>query len=217
MTRPALRDATVVAVRGRRIGRAAVARVVKVLRDGGVVVFPTDTVYGLAASVFQPRAIQKVYRLKGRSYKKPLPFLVASLKDALALVEPPDRRLRGLLREYWPGPLTVVFNTSPLGRWTAGGKDTLAVRVPDHPVTLAILRALGQPLAVTSANRSGRREAVTGEEARRLFEGKVDLVVDAGACPGGQASTVLNVASTAWTLARPGPVSKEQILKHLEQ
>jgi L-threonylcarbamoyladenylate synthase len=81
---------------------------------------------------------------------------------------------------------------------------------------LAILKAFGQPLAVTSANRSGSAETVTGAAAHRLFDGRVEMVVDAGTCPGGTASTVLNVTSTAWTLARPGPVSKEQILKHLD-
>ncbi|MBP9128312.1 MAG: threonylcarbamoyl-AMP synthase [Elusimicrobia bacterium] len=202
-------------VKNRRMGRGAVEQTVSALAGGGVAVFPTDTVYGIAASVFRPLAIRRVYRLKGRSYKKPFPFLVANVEQALALVEPPSKKLRHLLDKYWPGPLTVVFNTSALGRWTTGGKDTLALRIPAHPVTQAILKEMGQPLAVTSANRSGQREAVTGKEAEGLFDKKVDVLVDAGPCPGGVPSTVINVASTHWTLVREGAIKKKELLRFL--
>lgn len=194
---------------------ARTAETVDILRSGGLAVFPTDTVYGLAASVFRPMAIKKIYALKGRSYKKPLPFLVASLEQALALVESPDVRLRKVLKKYWPGPLTVVFNSSPLGRWTTGGKDTLALRVPDHPVARALLRAMNSPLAVTSANRSGRPEATTGRQAAAVFGGRVDVLVDGGPCPGGVPSTVLDVSSVAWTLRREGAVPKADLLRYM--
>lgn len=202
-------------VRGRRLGKEALRTTVAALQSGGVVIFPTDTVYGMGAGIFRPGAIRRIYRLKGRSLKKALPFLAADLDQALALVEPPDRKLRALLKKHWPGPLTVVFKTSSLGRWTTGGKETLAVRVPDCPVTRTILRAMAQPLAVTSANRSGHPDAVTGRAARREFEGKVDVIIDGGKCPRGVASTVLDVSSTAWTLAREGAVPKKDLLKFL--
>lgn len=208
-------DTIVHGVKGRRFGGPALAQTVSVLRAGGVAVFPTDTVYGIGASIFRPQAIREIYRLKGRSYKKPLPFLVAGLKQALALVEPPETRLRRLLHAYWPGPLTVVFNTSSLGRWATGGKDTLALRIPAHPVALAILREMGQPLAVTSANRSGDPEAVSGKEAEILFGGRVDLLVNAGRCPVGIPSTVLDVSSTHWTLVREGAIKKKELMKYL--
>lgn len=202
-------------MKGRRIGREAVAQTVSALAGGGVAVFPTDTVYGIAASVFRPQAIRRIYRLKGRSYKKPFPFLVASVEQALALVEPPSKKLRHLLDKYWPGPLTVVFNTSALGRWTTGGKDTLALRIPAHPVTQAILKAMDQPLAVTSANRSGHPEAVAGQEAESLFGQRVEVLVNAGACPGGVPSTVINVSSSHWTLVREGAIKKNELLRFL--
>lgn len=202
-------------VKGRRIGRGAVEQTAAALAGGGVVVFPTDTVYGIGASVFRPQAVRRIYRLKGRSYKKPFPFLVANLDQALALVEPPSKKLRHLLDKYWPGPLTVVFNTSALGRWTTGGRDTLALRIPAHPVTQSILKEMGQPLAVTSANRSGQAEAVTGEEAEGLFGGRVNVLVDAGPCPGGVPSTVINVSSTHWTLVREGAIKKKELLRFL--
>jgi len=202
-------------VQARRISRAAVERTTALLAKGGVAVFPTDTVYGIAASVFRPQAVRRIYQLKGRSYKKRLPFLVADIDQALALVERPGKRLVKLLEKYWPGPLTVVFNTSSLGQWTTGGKDTLAIRIPDHPVTLAILKKMGQPLAVTSANRSGQPEAVSGHEAQQFFSGRVDILVDAGPCPGGIPSTVINVASTHWTLVREGAIKKKELLRFL--
>ncbi len=198
-----------------RPDRKALDETVRVLREGGVAVFPTDTVYGIGASVFRPQAIRRIYKLKGRSYKKPFPVLVSDVKQALALVEPPDARLRRLLKKYWPGPLTVVFNTSSLGRWTTGGRETLALRIPAHPAALALLKKMGQPLAVTSANKSGQPEAVTGAAARRLFGGKVDVIIDGGRRPRGVPSTVLDVSSTVWTLAREGAVTKAELLRYL--
>lgn len=202
-------------VKGRRILGPALHGTVASLAAGGVAVFPTDTVYGIGASVFRPRAIRRVYQLKGRSYKKRLPFLVADMDQALALVEPPGKRLVKLLKRYWPGPLTVVFNTSSLGRWTTGGKDTLALRIPDHPVTLALLKKMGQPLAVTSANRSGRPEAVSGEDAVKIFGTRVNVLVDGGLCPRGIPSTVIDVSSTHWTLVREGAITKKELLRYL--
>jgi L-threonylcarbamoyladenylate synthase len=194
----------------------AVHRTVRALENGGVVVFPTDTVYGVAASVFRPQAVARIYRLKGRSYKKPLPLLVAGFDQARALVEPISRRLMKLLDDYWPGPLTVVFKTSDLGKWATGGKPTVAIRIPDHPVTLAILRAANIPLATTSANPSGRPPAATGRAAARIFRNRVDVLVDAGPCPGGEPSTVLDASSFAWTLVREGAVKKKELLKYLD-
>lgn len=200
---------------GYRASKAALREAEAAFAEGKVLVIPTDTVYGLAASAFRPQAIAQIYRLKGRSYKKPLPFLVAGFSQAAALVEPISTRLRGLLDKYWPGPLTVVFKTSTLGRWVAGGKDTIAVRIPRHPAALALLRALNYPLAATSANASGKKPAVSGAEVRRLFAGRVPLVWDAGRCPAGVPSTVLDASSWPWTLIREGAVKKEELIKYL--
>jgi L-threonylcarbamoyladenylate synthase len=181
-----------------------------------VAVFPTDTVYGIGASVFRPLAVKRIYKLKGRSYKKRLPLLVADRAQAEPLVEPLSDRLKRLLDDYWPGPLTVVFKTSSLGRLATGGKETVAIRVPDHPAARAILKGFGAPMAVTSANPSGKPPAVTGAAARRMFGGKADVLVDGGRCPGGVASTVLDASSFQWTLVREGAVSKKTLLKYLD-
>ncbi|HRY28456.1 MAG TPA: L-threonylcarbamoyladenylate synthase [Elusimicrobiota bacterium] len=195
--------------------RTAVQTAVESLRSGGLVVFPTDTVYGLAAGAFRPEAIGRIYRLKGRSYKKPLPFLVAHLDQARALVEPIPARLRRLLDRYWPGPLTVIFKTSPLGRWVAGGKDTIAVRIPKHRVALELLREFGQPLATTSVNISGGTPARSGTQARTFCSGKVGVVLDAGRCPVGEPSTILDASTYHWVLRREGAIKEKELLKYL--
>ena len=216
MNRESRNQTKIFKVRPGRVPKRVVGETVRVLEEGGVVIFPTDTVYGLSAGVFRPQAISRIYRLKGRSYKKPLPFLAARLDQVRPLVEPLSARLEKLLKDYWPGPLTVVFKTSSLGRWITGGKETAAFRVPRHPLTLTLLKEAGVPVAATSANPSGKEPAVTGAQAVRSFGGRVDLILDAGSCPLGEASTVLDASSQAWTLAREGAVKKKELLKYLD-
>jgi L-threonylcarbamoyladenylate synthase len=194
---------------------AVLRETVRVLDSGGVVVFPTDTVYGIGCSIFRPAAVRRIYRLKGRSYKKPLPLLVADRAQAEPLVEPIPERLGRLLNDYWPGPLTVVFRTSSLGRLATGGRETVAIRVPDHAAARALLRAFGAPLATTSANRSGRIPAVTGAAARKVFLGRAEVVWDGGRCRKGVASTVLDASGPEWTLVREGAVPRRALLKYL--
>jgi L-threonylcarbamoyladenylate synthase len=210
------RDTKIFKVGKKRPPRSVINETVKALHAGGLAVFPTDTVYGLAASIFRPHAIQMIYRLKGRSYKKPLPLLVATFKQAEALVEPISSGLRRLLDDYWPGPLTVVLGVSDLGRWATGGRSTVAVRIPNHPVPLALLRKFNGPLATTSANLSHRPPTVTGQAAAKIFKGKVEVLIDGGSCPKGEASTVLDASSSAWTVVREGAVKKKDLLPYWE-
>lgn len=195
---------------------AVLKATVAALNAGGVAVFPTDTVYGIGASVFRPAAVKRIYKLKGRSYKKPLPYLVADRRQVAPLVEPMSERLKRLLDDHWPGPLTVVFKTSELGRMVTGGKETAAFRVPDHGPAIALLKAFGAPLATTSANPSGRPPATTGAAARRMFGGRVEVLWDGGRCPGGVASTVLDASSMQWTLVREGAIKKKTLLQYLD-
>lgn len=214
-TRTTRRSPTRIIKIARGPSQAALREAEAALDLGGVMAIPTDTVYGLAAGAFRPQAIARIYALKGRSYKKPLPFLVADFAQAAALVEPIARNLRALLDRYWPGPLTVVFKTSSLGRWVTGGKDTIAVRIPRHPAALALLKALNYPLATTSANPSGREPAASGAAAAKMFAGRVPLLWDAGRCPVGEASTVLDASSWPWTLLREGAVKKDELAAYL--
>lgn len=208
-------ETKIIRLRGARSLRPAARAAARVLDAGGLVVFPTDTVYGLAASVFRPAAIRQIYRLKGRSYKKPLPILVAGLAQARPLVETFGQRLESLLKKYWPGPLTVVLKTSHVGRLATGGKPTVGLRVPRHNAALALLRAVDRPLAVTSANKSGRPPAVTGAAAAKIFKGRVHMILDAGPCPGGEVSTVLDAAGDHWSLLREGAVKKKELLNYV--
>ena len=217
---------------GGRVPGAILRETVAVLRSGGVAVFPTDTVYGIGASAFRPESIRRIFKLKGRSYRKPFPLLVADRAQAYGfegvvvdaadraqaepLVEPLSKRLKRLLDDHWPGPLTVVLKTSSLGRLATGGKETVAVRVPDHPAARALLKAFGAPLATTSANPSGKPPAVTGAAARKTFGGRVEILWDGGRCPRGTASTVLDASTLQWTLIREGAVPRRTLLKYLD-
>jgi L-threonylcarbamoyladenylate synthase len=142
--------------------------------------------------------------------------LVADRAQAEPLVEPLSKRLKRLLDDHWPGPLTVVLKTSSLGRLATGGKETVAVRVPDHPAARALLKAFGAPLATTSANPSGKPPAVTGAAARKTFGGRVEILWDGGRCPRGTASTVLDASTLQWTLIREGAVPRRTLLKYLD-
>ena len=168
------------------------AAAVAALREGGVIAFPTDTVYGLAVL---PGGESKVYELKGRPEERPLILMVAEPAAAEAFVEV-DRRARTFMERWWPGPLTLVL---------PAGERTLGVRIPDHPLALELLRSAG-PLMTTSANRHGEPPALTAEEAARLPG--LAGVLDGGRVPGGEPSTVISlVPGRELIVVREGAIS----------
>jgi L-threonylcarbamoyladenylate synthase len=191
---------------------AGIARVVGLVRAGEVVGFPTDTVYGLAASASNERAVRRVFEIKGRSLSQPLILMVADAEqlEGWAYV---DERARAYMRRWWPGPLTLVLRAHegvgpPLT--SATKPRTIAARIPDHPVALALLRAAGQPLATTSANRSGEPPALTPLESAWV-EG-LSAVLDGGRAPGAVPSTLLDVSSEEPRVLRAGPVPEEALV-----
>lgn len=184
----------------------------EVLKKGGVVVIPTDTVYGLAALAFDRKAVERIYRLKGRSYDKPLVIFGSRLSAFSPLVSVPDFAKR-LIRKFWPGPLTLVFPASPLGRLLSRGKSTLALRIPDHPAALGILKEAGAPLATTSANLSGGKSPIKASQIPAAIRSRADLVVDCGACPLGAESSILDVSSFPPVLLREGALSRQEIYR----
>src|SRR5205823_4342171 len=133
------------------------SKIIATLKAGGVAIFPTETVYGIGASAFSHSGIRRIYRLKGRRWNKPLALLVPTLQAATPLVEQIPREAFRLAERFWPGPMTLILRASPLGKLVTGGLETIGVRVPDHPVPLALLKTLNVPLAATSVNRSGQR------------------------------------------------------------
>lgn len=182
------------------------------LARGGVVALPTDTVYGLAASLQGPEGTERILRLKGRPAEKALPVLVSSLSRAEGYGFSFSDGARRLALRYWPGPLTLVLPRPPsLPTWFAPGLSTTALRVPGHGVALALLEAAGW-LAVTSANRSGGPEALSAGEVAAVFSGEDDLfVVDGGPSPGGRASTVVDATGGTPRVLRRGPLSEAEV------
>jgi len=179
----------------------------EVLRAGGIVAFPTDTVYGVGAHAFLPHAVQRLYTAKVRPPDKAIPLLIAdaSLLPYVAQEIPPIAC--ELAARFWPGALTLVMRRTAMvsDEITAGG-DTVGVRAPDHPVAQALLRLLNVPLATTSANLSGQPPAITAQEVLAQLDGQIDLLLDGGPCPGGVASTVLDVTTSPPRVLRAGPL-----------
>lgn len=180
------------------------------LRAGQVVVFPTDTVYGLGAHGFIASAIERLFYLKGREFQKAIPLLLSCTEDVIKVaVDIPPIAWR-LAERFWPGPLTIVLRKAAtvLDVLTAGG-DSVAVRVPRHDIALQLIAALGAPLAATSANLSRQPEAVTAEEAEAIFGNRVALILDAGRCPAGIPSTVVDVTVDPPLIRRRGALVSE--------
>jgi L-threonylcarbamoyladenylate synthase len=190
---------------------AALNRAQQVLSDGGLVAFPTDTVYGLGADVLNRTAVAKLFEVKGRSEEKAIPVLAASDGDLVNVAQPLPAMAMRLAERFWPGPLTLVVKRMPDLPLELSPYDTVAVRVPDHDLALALLRATG-PLAVTSANRSDRPSSLSAEEVLATLGGRFDLLLDGGATPGGTPSTVVDCTQGEPQILRAGPISAEMIL-----
>ncbi|MFT5222553.1 MAG: L-threonylcarbamoyladenylate synthase [Glaciecola sp.] len=185
---------------------AAVAAAVQALKDGELVVLPTDTLYGVAADAFNPEATAKIFAAKGRSKALPLPVLIRSQKQLLGLVTAIPAPVERLMAAYWPGPLTIVVEHDPNLMWDLGeSKGTLAVRMPFDDVTLEVIRAIG-PIACTSANLSGRRPAPSAQEAKDQLGDAVAVYLDAGERTGLSASTIVDCTRPEPHILREGPI-----------
>ena len=189
----------------------AILAALAVLRRGGLVAFPTDTVYGVGALAFDASAVERVYAAKGREVAKALPILMADIRSATRVAEPLSAGTRTLANAFWPGPLTLVVRKLASVPGAVSQGNTIGLRVPDHPVALALLRKSG-PLAVTSANPSGGPESLSADVVVSALGGKIDLVLDGGRTPGGRPSTVVDCTVEPPALIREGPVSLEAIL-----
>ncbi|MBI3709605.1 MAG: threonylcarbamoyl-AMP synthase, partial [Proteobacteria bacterium] len=193
--------------------RAALRRAAKLLRRGRLVAFPTETVYGLGGDAGSSRAVAAIYAAKSRPGHNPLIVHVADVAAAQRLVRFNDRA-RALARAFWPGPLTLVLRRRPgvrISRLVARGLDTLAIRVADHKVARALLRATARPLAAPSANRSGRMSPTRAQHVVHALGCRVPLTLDGGPCIVGVESTVVDLAGGRAVLLRPGGVPREAI------
>jgi L-threonylcarbamoyladenylate synthase len=192
---------------------AGITAAVAAVQAGGLVVLPTDTVYGIGADAFQPAAVSALLASKGRGRNMPPPVLVGSVRAAAALAESLGAFGQDLIDEFWPGPLTLVFRASPTLRWDLGDTlGTVAVRMPLHPVALELLRQTG-PMAVSSANRHGSPPATTAAEAESQLGSAVGVYLDGGPCTDNVPSTILDLTGTVPRMLRTGVLSADQLRK----
>lgn len=188
----------------------------KVLAEGGVVAFPTDTVYGLGAVFDQEAAVKKIFAAKGREEKKPLSILVSDRGQVALLAEMENdemaQKAKRLMERYWPGALTLIFRKKEgiPDAVTAGG-NTIGIRMPDLELTRDLICAAGKPLAAPSANTSGKRSAVSAQDVLEDLDGKIDMVIDGGACRIGVASTVVDMTGKTPKILREGVITAEMI------
>jgi L-threonylcarbamoyladenylate synthase len=192
---------------------AAAQLAAALLRAGKLVAFPTETVYGVGADATSPAATRRIFDLKGRPASNPLIVHVADTATAKLHTADWPIAAQRLAAEFWPGPLTLVLPRHPsICREATAGRETVAIRVPDHPLALAMLQAFGGPVAAPSANRSTRVSPTTAEHVRSEFGSQIDLILDGGACPIGIESTVLDLTTFPRpTLLRPGGTSVAEI------
>ena len=193
-------------------GAEAIAEATRILGAGGVVAFPTETVYGLGADATNPTAVARLYAAKGRPRFNPLIAHVADLAAARALAKF-GRAADALAGQFWPGPLTLVLPkaaTCPVAELATAGLDSIAVRMPDHPVARDLLHAFGRPIVAPSANRSGHVSPTTAAHVMADLRGRIDLIVDGGATPVGVESTIVACLDRP-TLLRPGGLPRADI------
>jgi L-threonylcarbamoyladenylate synthase len=184
------------------------------MREGGVVVYPTETVYGIGCIPSDPDAAQSICEIKGRA-DKPLPLICADIESARKIVEMSPAAEK-LAEKFWPGPLTMVLPAKvKYSMWVQHGATTLGIRVSPYPIAQKLAKAAGGVIVSTSANISGDDPAKTAQEAKEIFNGKVDAIVDGGPSPGGESSTVVDLTGEEIWLLRKGPVSGEEIMKAL--
>ena len=187
-----------------------------ILKNGGLVAIPTETVYGLAANALDGKAVANIFKAKGRPMDNPLIVHIAELDELDDLVAYVPSAVYDLAEVFWPGPLTIILDKSGLiPDEVSAGLDTVAIRMPEHPVARRIIKDAGVPLAAPSANTSGKPSPTTAQHVMDDMDGKIDAVVDGGACAVGVESTVLTLATRRPKILRPGAITPEELTEVL--
>jgi L-threonylcarbamoyladenylate synthase len=187
------------------VAASEILKAAEIIRSGGLVVFPTETVYGLGANALDAAAVSEIFALKGRPATSPLIVHVASVSQARELAEEWREEADELAREYWPGPLTLVVPKKPIiPKEVTAGLSTVGLRMPRHPVALELLRTAGVPIAAPSANRFTQLSPTTAEHVREAFGNETPFLLDGGACEVGLESTVVAVTGDGLEVLRPG-------------
>ena len=201
-----------IAIDARRPDPAVLRLAASVIREGGVVALPTDTLYGLAADPFSAAAVARVFAAKGRAAERALPLIAADMAQIEAQVGPLSPDVRRLAAAYWPGPLTLLVPKPPtMPDELTGGLEQIGVRVPAHAVARELCRVAGRLLTATSANPSGVPATADPDVVQRSMGDAVTLLLDAGATPGGPPSTIVTVSEQTVRLVRPGAIPWEEV------
>jgi L-threonylcarbamoyladenylate synthase len=190
------------------------ARALDVLKAGGLVAFPTDTVYGVGALAFDGKAIESIYAAKDRPAEKAIPVLIGDREDMEKVAVDIPESGRRLASRFWPGPLTILLPKRADLPAAVSATSTVGLRVPDHEMARALLRAAG-PMAVTSANISGAQSPVTAEQVFEQLGGRIPLIMDGGRTPGGVPSTLVDCTAPELQVLRKGPIGLEELLAAL--
>jgi L-threonylcarbamoyladenylate synthase len=208
----------VVPVSSTRPDAGVIQQAVDVLRRGGLIAFPTETVYGLGADALNPEAVQSIFQAKGRPFDNPLIIHLGRTEKVEEYAEEIPRVAYHLAEKFWPGPLTMVLKKSILvSDVVSGGLGTVALRVPNHPVALDLLRSFGEGIVAPSANRSGFPSPTRAEDVEQDLRGFVDLILDAGPTDIGVESTVLDLTQTPPVILRWGGLTKEEIEEQVDE
>jgi L-threonylcarbamoyladenylate synthase len=190
----------------------------KLLEQGKLVSFPTETVYALAANATDKNALEGIFRVKGRDFKKPLALLVENIEQAKKYVNFNNNALM-IAQKFCPGPISLVLpksNSCDLPDIINGGLNTLSVRIPDHPIALDILKNTSCPIVATSSNTSGNPDALNANQVREYFGENIDLVIEGGGCSG-KASTVIDLCNEKPVILREGEIKLDEILKTIDK
>ena len=189
-------------------------KAISILVGGGVIAYPTDTVYGLGACSDNVKAVKRVYEVKNRPMDMPLPLLLADVSWIQRVVHSIPETAYQLIDSFLPGALTLIMKKADtVPDIISGGKETVALRVPDHPLAIVLINGVGKPLIGTSANLSGKPSALNAEEVYNQLGDKIDYILDGGICPGGNESSIVDVTGEIPKLLREGAISKTEIEK----
>jgi L-threonylcarbamoyladenylate synthase len=199
-----------------KIDQEIIQSAAKILKDGGLVAFPTETVYGLGAYALDETATKKIYGAKGRPSDNPLIVHISNTADLNTLVSSVSPKAQLLINRFWPGPLTLIFNkNNQVPKHITGGLNTVAVRIPSHPIALALLDCVKLPIAAPSANTSGRPSPTSAQHVIEDLNGKIDMIIDGGKVNIGLESTVLDVTMDTPMILRPGYITQEMLEKEI--
>jgi len=189
-----------------------VEQAITILKRGGIVACPTDTVYEVGAAINIESAVERVFQIKGRPHSRALPILLADKSEIAEVAKMVPPLARRLADRFFPGALTIVLpKADSVSDIVTGGRKTIAIRIADHPIPIAVVRGLGVPIVGTSANLSGSPSALTAEEVRAQLGDRVDMIIDGGRCPGGWESTIIDLTGETPLILREGPISSEEL------